>query len=49
MNGFFKRDEKIAYFKLMKLKLSKDEKKSMRRKVVIQTRRMKVRGRVGKM
>jgi hypothetical protein len=27
MNGFFKRDEKIAYFKLMKLKLSRDEKK----------------------
>jgi hypothetical protein len=49
MNGFFKKDEKITYFKLMKLKLSRNEKRTMRRKVVRQTRRMRMRGRMGKM
>jgi hypothetical protein len=34
MNGFFKKDEKIAYFDLMKLKLFGDEKRSMKRKIV---------------
>jgi hypothetical protein len=48
MNGFFRRDEKITYFKLTKLKLFGDERRGMRIKVVKQTRRMRVRGRMGK-
>jgi hypothetical protein len=48
MKGFFKRDERKAYFKLTKLKLFGDERRGMRRKVVRQIGRMKVKGRMGK-
>jgi hypothetical protein len=48
MNGVFRRDEKITYFELTKLKLFGDERRDMRRKVVKQTRRMRVRGSMGK-
>jgi hypothetical protein len=47
MNGFFKRDERLAYFKLTKLKLSGDERIGMKKKVVKKTERMKVKGRWG--
>jgi hypothetical protein len=44
MNGIFRRDDKIGYFELTKLKLFGDEIRGMRKEVVRQITRMKVRG-----
>jgi hypothetical protein len=48
MKGIFKRDERKTYFELTKLKLSRNERRGMKRKVVRQIGRMKVKGRMGK-
>ncbi len=34
MNGFSRRDERSTYFKLTKLKLPRDDKRGMKKKVV---------------
>jgi len=34
MNGFFRRNERLAYFKLTKLKLFGDETRGMKEKIV---------------
>jgi hypothetical protein len=47
MKGVFRRNEKIVYFELMKLKFSKDERKNMRRIVVKQIKGMRMKGRMG--
>ncbi len=39
MNGFLRRDERLAYFELTKQKLSRDERRGMKKKIVKQTKR----------
>jgi hypothetical protein len=47
MKRVYKRNDKIAYFELMKLKFSRDEKRGMKRVVVRQVGRMRMRERMG--
>jgi hypothetical protein len=47
MKGAFKRNVRIAYFELMKLKFSGDGRRGMKRVVVRQIGRMRMKGRIG--